>query len=160
MKCKRDSRCPLVATDATMADEEANEAVSVHSSSSESPTIPSTEQPEEDDARMEDDDSANTSSADEDDCLSNRPAPPEACPAKTKCWKQKMKQGACYPHRTGNPQVAAPHRTSLSPLSNEDRDLRLVQGELSPRSYGNHLLQHPGNPSSVASPNTSNHRPR
>ena len=64
-----------------MADEEANEAVSVHSSSSESPTIPSTEQPEEDDARMKDDDSANTSSADEDDCLSNRPAPPEACPA-------------------------------------------------------------------------------
>ena len=47
---------------------------------------------------------------------------------KTKCWKQKMKQGACYPHRTGNPQVAAPHRTPLSPLSNEDRGLRLVQG--------------------------------
>ena len=64
-----------------MADEEANEAVSVHSSSSESPTIPSAEQPEEDDARMEDGDSATTSSADEGDCLSNRPAPPEACPA-------------------------------------------------------------------------------
>ena len=41
------------ATDATMAYEEANEAVSVHSSSSESPTIPSAEQPKEDDARME-----------------------------------------------------------------------------------------------------------
>ena len=52
------------ATDATMADEE---AVSVHSSSSESPTIPSTEQPEEDDARMEDGDSATTSSTDEGD---------------------------------------------------------------------------------------------
>ena len=87
------------ATDATMADIEANEAVSVHSSSSESPTIPSTEQPEEDDAHMEDDDSANTSSADEDDCLSNR----KHVQHKTKCWKQKMKQGACYPHRTGNP---------------------------------------------------------
>ena len=46
------------ATDATMADEEANIAVSVHSSSSESPTIPSTEQPEEDDAHMEDGDRA------------------------------------------------------------------------------------------------------
>ena len=46
----------LAATDAAMADEDANEAVSVHSSSSESPTIPSTEQPEEDDAHMEDDD--------------------------------------------------------------------------------------------------------
>ena len=41
------------ATDATMADEEASEAVSVHSSSSESPTMPSAVQPEEDDARME-----------------------------------------------------------------------------------------------------------
>ena len=78
---------------------------------------------------------------------------------KTKCWKQKMKQGACYPHRTGTPQVAAPRRTPLSPLSNEDRGLRLVQGELSPRNYENHLLQHPGN-RSVASPSTSNHRPR
>ena len=64
------------ATDATMADEEANEALSVHSSSSESPTIPSTEQPEEDDAHMEAGDSAATSSADEGDCLGNRPAPP------------------------------------------------------------------------------------
>ena len=72
----------LAATDAAMADEDANEAVSVHSSSSESPTIPSTEQPEEDDAHMEDDDSANTSSAEEEgDCLSNRPALPDACPA-------------------------------------------------------------------------------
>ena len=85
------------ATDATMADEEANEAVSVHSSSSESPTIPSTEQPEENDAHMEDGDSANTFSADEDDCGGNRPA-----------------------RRAWNPKVAAPHRTSLSPLSNED----------------------------------------
>ena len=52
------------ATDATMTDEEANEAISsVHSSSSESPTIPSTDQPEEDDAHMEDGDSATTFSA-------------------------------------------------------------------------------------------------
>ena len=46
----------LAATDDAMADEDANEAVSVHSSSSESPTIPSTEQPEEDDTHMDDDD--------------------------------------------------------------------------------------------------------
>ena len=65
----------LAATDAAMADDDANEAVSVHSSSSESPTIPSTEQPEEDDAQM---DSANISSEDEGDCLSNRPALPGA----------------------------------------------------------------------------------
>ena len=147
------------ATDATMADEEANEAVSVHSSSSESPTISSTEQPEEDDARMEDDDSANTSSADEDDALAIVRPLPKHVQHKTKCWKQKMMQGACYPRRTWNPKVAAPHRTSRSPLSNEDRGLRLVQVELSPRSYGNHLLQQPGR-RSVASPNTSNPRSR
>ena len=70
-----------------------------------------------------------------------------------------MKQGARYPHRTGNPQAAVPRRTPLNPLSNEDRGLRLVRGELSPRSYVNHLLQHPGN-RSVASPSTSNRRPR
>ena len=70
----------LAATDDAMADEDANEAVSVHSSSSESPTIPSTEQPEEDDTHMDDDDSANISS-EEGDCLSNRPALPGACPA-------------------------------------------------------------------------------
>ena len=69
------------ATDATMADEEASEAVSVHSSSSESPTMPSAVQPAEDDAHMEDGDSATTSSADESDCLSNHPASPETRPA-------------------------------------------------------------------------------
>ena len=76
---------------------------------------------------------------------------------RTKCWQQKMRQGACYPRRAWTPKVAAPHRTPLSPQSNEDRGLKLVQGGLSPRSYGNHLLQHPGN-RSVASLNTSNHR--
>ena len=76
---------------------------------------------------------------------------------KMKCWRQKM-QGATYPHRMWTPQVAAPHRTPLSPQSNEDRGLRLVPGELSPKSCGNHLLQHPDN-HSAAFLNMSNHRP-
>ena len=71
----------IAETDTAMAEEDANEAVSVHSSPPESPTIPSTEQPEDDDAHMEDDDSASSSSAEEGDCLSNRPALPDACPA-------------------------------------------------------------------------------
>ena len=96
------------ATDATMADEEANEAVSVHSSSSESPTIPSTEQPEEDDARMEDDDSANTSSADEDDCLSNRPAPPEACPAQDEMQEVEDEARSMLPPQDGEPPSSSP----------------------------------------------------
>ena len=49
-------------------------------------------------------------------------------PHKMKCWRQKMMQGVSYPHRTWTPQVAAPHRTPLSPQSNEDRGLRLVPG--------------------------------
>ena len=147
-KCKR-----------AMAEEDANEAVSIHSSSSESPTIPSTEHPEEDDARMADDASACTSSAQEEgDCLSNRPAFPDACPREMKCWRQKMMQGACYLHRMWTPQVAAPHHNHLSPQSNEDRGARPVPGELSPRSYGNHLFHHPGN-HSAAFLNMSNHRP-
>ena len=86
-----------------MADEEANEAVSVHSSSSESPTIPSTEQPEEDDAHMEDDDSANTSSADEDDCLSNRPDPPEACLAQDEMLEAEDETRSMLPPQNGEP---------------------------------------------------------
>ena len=68
-------------TDAAMAEEATQEVVSVHSSPSESPTIPSTEQPEDDDAHMEDNDSASSSSAEACDCLSNRPVLPDACPA-------------------------------------------------------------------------------
>ena len=148
----------LAVTDAAMAEEDANEAVSIHSSSSESPTIPSTEQPEEDDARMADDASASTSSAEEEgDCLSNRPALPDV-PREMKCWRQKMMQEACYLHRMWTPQVAAPHHNHLSSQSNEDRGPRPVPGELSPRRNGNHLLHHPGN-HSAAFLNMSNHRP-
>ena len=67
-------------TDAAMAEEATQEVVSVHSSPSESPTIPSTEQPEDDDAHMEDNDSASSSSTEAGDCLSNRPVLPVACP--------------------------------------------------------------------------------
>ena len=68
-------------TNAAMAEEATQEVVSVHSSPSESPTIPSTEQPEDDDTHMEDNDSASSSSAEAGDCLSNRPALPDTCPA-------------------------------------------------------------------------------
>ena len=68
-------------TDAAMAEEATQDVVLVHSSPSESPTIPSTEQPEEDDAQIEDNDSASSSSTEAGDCLSNRPVPSVACPA-------------------------------------------------------------------------------
>ena len=157
MKCKRDSLCPLLPRQMPqwLTKKQIKQSLST---ASESPTIPSTEQPEED-ANMEDDDVLTPPLQMRMIALAIVRPLLKHVQHKTKCWKQKMKQGACYPHRTGNPQVAAPHRTSLSLLSNEDRGLRLVQGELSPRSHGNHLLQHPGN-RSVASPNTNNHRPR
>ena len=71
----------LAETDAAMAEEDTQQPVSVHSSPPESPTIPSTEQPEDDDAHMEADDSGSSSSTEEGDCLSNRPVFPDACPA-------------------------------------------------------------------------------
>ena len=106
-----------VATDATMADEEVDEAVSVHSSSSESPTIPSTEQPEAEDERMEDDDSANTSSADEDDCLSNHPAPPEAYPAHDEMVEAEDEARSTLPPQNGESPSSSPtSHSSESPI--------------------------------------------
>ena len=100
-----ESPTSLSVTDADMAEEDANDAVSIHSSSSKSPTIPSTEHPEEADAQMADDASATTSSVEEEgDCLSNRPAFLMHVPQMMKCWTQKMMQEACYHHRTWTPQ--------------------------------------------------------
>ena len=106
----------LAATDAEMADEDANEAVSVHSSSSESPTIPSTEQQEEDDAHMEDDDSANISSAEEGDCLSNRPALPEACPAQDEMLEAEDARSDLPSQDLDTPSSSPTSHSSESPI--------------------------------------------
>ena len=136
-------------TDAAMAEEATQEVVSVHSSPSESPTIPSTEQPEDDDAHMEDNDSASSSSAEAGDCLGNRLVLPDACPA----------QDDMLAAGDDARSALAPDRTPLSPQSSEDRGQRLILGERSPRSHANHLPQHPGN-HSAAFLSMSNHRPR
>ena len=105
------------ATDATMADEEASEAVSVHSSSSESPTMPSAVQPEEDDARMEDSDSATTSSADEGDCLSDHPASPETRPAQDEMLAAEDEISSTLPPQGVDPQGDSPtSHSSESPI--------------------------------------------
>ena len=96
------------ATDATMADEEASEAVSIHSSSSESPTMPSTVQPEEGDAHMEDSDSATTSFADEGDCLSNHPASPETRPAQDEPPAAEDEASSTLPPQGTDPQGDSP----------------------------------------------------
>ena len=94
----------LAVTDAAMAEEDANEAVSIHSSSSESPTIPSTEQPEDDDAHMADDASASTSSAEEGgDCLSNRQALSDACPAQDEMLEAEDDAGSELPPQDVDP---------------------------------------------------------
>ena len=105
------------ATDATMADEEASEAVSVHSSSSESPTMPSAVQPEEDDARMEDSDSATTSSADEGDCLSNHPASSETRPAQDEMLAAEDEVSSTLPPQGVDPQGdSSTSHSSESPI--------------------------------------------
>ena len=108
----------LAVTDAAMAEEDANEAVSIHSSSSESPTIPSTEQPEEDDAHMADDASASTSSAEEEgDCLSNRPALPDACPAQDEMLEAEDDAGSELPPQDVDPPSSSPtSQSSESPI--------------------------------------------
>ena len=105
------------ATDATMADEEASEAVSVHSSSSESPTMPSAVQPEGDDAHMEDSDSATTSSADDGDCLSNHPASPETRPAQDEMLAAEDEVSSTLPPQGVDPQGDSPtSHSSESPI--------------------------------------------
>ena len=64
-----------------MAEEATQDVVLVHSSPSESPTVPSTEQPEDDDAHMDDTDGASSSSTEAGDCLSNHPVSPVTRPA-------------------------------------------------------------------------------
>ena len=101
-----------------MAEEDANEAVSIHSSSSESPTIPSTEHPEEDDAQMADDASASTSSAEEEgDCLSNRPAFPDACPARDEMLDAEDDAESALPPQDVDPPSSSPtSQSSESPI--------------------------------------------
>ena len=108
----------LAVTDAAMAGEDANEAVSIRSSSSESPTIPSTEQPEDDDARMADDASAGTSSAEEEgDCLSNRPALPDACSAQDEMLEAEDDAGSELPPQDVDPPSSSPtSHSSESPI--------------------------------------------
>ena len=108
----------LEVTDADMADEDANEAVSIHSSSSKSPTIPSTEHPEEADAHMVDDASATTSSVEEEgDCLSNRPASPDAGPTSDEMLDAEDDAGSLLPPQDVDPPNSSPtSQSSESPI--------------------------------------------
>ena len=108
---------------------------------------------------MADDAGASTSSAEEKgDCLSNRPAFPDASPERDEMLDAEDDAGSVLPPQEWTPRVAAPHHNHLSPQSNEDQGPKPVLGELNPRSYENHLLHHPGS-RSVAFLNMSNHQP-
>ena len=113
-----ESPTSLAVTDADMAEEDANEAVSIHSSSSKSPTIPSTEHPEEADAHMADDASATTSSVEEEgDCLSNRPAFPDACPTSDEMLDAEDDAGNVLPPQDVDPPNSSPtSQASESPI--------------------------------------------
>ena len=104
-------------TDAAMAEEATQEVVSVHSSPSESPTIPSTEQPEDDDAHMEDNDSASSSSTEAGDCLSNRPVLPDACPAQDDMLAAgDDARSALLPQNVDHPSDSPRSHSSESPI--------------------------------------------
>ena len=105
-------------TDANMTEEDANDAVSINSSSSESPTKPSTEHPEEADEHMADDAGASTSSAEEEgDCLSNRPAFPDASPERDEMLDAEDDAGSVLPPQEVDPQSSSPtSQSSESPI--------------------------------------------
>ena len=50
-----------------------------------------------------------TPSADEDDCLSNRPAPPEACPAQDEMLEAEDEARSMLPPQDGEPPSSSPH---------------------------------------------------
>ena len=113
-----ESPTSLAVTDANMAEEDASDAVSIHSSSSESPTIPSTEHPEEADEHMADDAEASTSSAEEEgDCLSNRPSSPDASPERDEMLDAEDDAGSVLPPQEVDPQSSSPtSQSSESPI--------------------------------------------
>ena len=100
-------------TDDAMAEEATQDVVLVHSSPSESPTIPSTEQPEDDAAHMDDTESASSSST---EALAIILSLRLHVPRKRTRGRQAMMQGVRYPHRTRTSPVTAPDRTSLIPI--------------------------------------------
>ena len=108
----------LEVTDADMADKDANEAVSIHSASSKSPTIPSTEHPEEANAHIVDNASATTSSVEEEcDCLSNRPASPDAGPTSDEMLDAEDDAGSLLPPQDVDPPNSSPtSQSSESPI--------------------------------------------
>ena len=113
-----ESPTSLAVTDANMAEEDVDEAVSIHSSSSESPTVPSTEHPEEADEHMADDAGASTSSAEEEgDCLSNRPAFPDASPDRDEMLDAEDDAGSVLPPQDVDPPSSSPtSQSSESPI--------------------------------------------
>ena len=121
-------------TDAAMAEEATQDVVSVHSSPSESPTIPSTEQPEDDDAHMEDNDSASSSSTEAGDCLSNRPVLPVACPA-----QEDMRaagddaRSALAPQNVDHPSDSPRSHSSESPIKRRPGPIEAHTGRAQPK---------------------------
>ena len=100
------------------------------------------EQPEEDDAHMEDGDSATTSSADKGDCLSNRPAPSEACPAQDEMLAAEDEARSFFFHEYGR-RVGMVPRSSLK----EGKNSQMVE------------KKDKDNPTNKKQPQTTAHRP-
>ena len=91
-------------TDAIMADEEASETVSVHSSPSEPSTLPSAELQEETDSPMEDKEGDAASSEEEGDCLSNHPASSNTRPANAEMLEEDGEESSALPPQGVDPQ--------------------------------------------------------
>ena len=100
-----------------MADEEASETVSVHSSPSEPSTLPSAVLQEEKDSPMEDKEDDATSSEEEGDCLSNHPASSNTRPANEEMLEEDGEESSALPPQGVDPQEeSSPSHSSESPI--------------------------------------------
>ena len=103
--------------DAVMTDEEANDFVSVLSSSTEPSTLPSTVHQEETDSPMGDKDAKANPSEEAGDCLSNRPASSSTRPVNNEMLEENGEDSSAMPPQGVDPQDdSSPSHSSESPI--------------------------------------------
>ena len=127
--------------EAADADEEANDIVSVLSSSTEPSTLPSTVHQEEADSPMGDKEAEANPSEEAGDCLSNRPASSSTRPVNHEMLEENVEDSSDMPPQGVDPQDdSSPSHSSESPIKRRPGQ-RQVQAGVNPRSSGNQQIR-------------------
>ena len=131
------------AADAVMTEEEANDIVSVLSSSTVPSTLPSTVHPEEADSPMGDKEGEANPGEEAGDCLSNRPASSCARPADTETQEGNGEGCRAIPPQGVDLQEdSPPSQSSESPIKRRPGQKQAQAGVI-PRSFGNQQTRLP-----------------